>query len=189
MIATGQYPPVTIRTGELLTIGEAAILLRFSRRRVLDLCARGLLPYVSIGSHRRVRRTDVEALIHPVLTRTELEQLWLHQAIAARLVAHPAAVLATAAINLRRLRRLHPGGREWVWFDRWEVLLDEGTDAVVAMLTSPAQYAVQMRSASPFVGVLSEVERRAVLDALSETRRDRARPMRQETLERVLRAV
>ena len=178
-----------MRTSELLTIGEAAILLRFSRRRVLDLCARGLLPYVSLGSQRRVRRTDVEALIHPVLTRAELEQLWLHQAIAARLLAQPAAVLATAAINLRRLRRLHPGGREWVWLDRWEVLLAEGADAVVALLTSPAQYAVQMRTASPFAGVLSEVERRAVLDDLSETRRDQARPMRMEALERVLSAV
>ena len=34
--------------------GVAAILLRFPRQRVLDLCARGLLPYVIVGTHRRV---------------------------------------------------------------------------------------------------------------------------------------
>jgi excisionase family DNA binding protein len=180
---------VTIRTTDLLTIGEAAILLRFSRRRVLDLCARGLLPYVSVGSHRRVRRADVEALIHPVLTRAELEQLWLHQAIAARYTAQPSAVLAIAEINLRRLRRLHPGGAEWEWLERWEVLLAGEPGAVVEALTSPAQYAVRLRSASPFAGVLSERERRAVLDDFAESRRDQARPLRLTSLERVMRAV
>lgn len=178
-----------MRTGDLLTIGEAAILLRFSRRRVLDLCARGLLPYVSIGSQRRVRRADVEALIHPVLSRDELEQLWLHQAIAARFTAQPAAVLATAEINIRRLRRLHPGGSEWEWLDRWEVLLAGEPAAVLDALTSPAQYAVRLRAASPFAGVLSERERRAVLDALAESRHDQARPLPLARLERVMRAV
>lgn len=178
-----------MRTSDLLTIGEAAILLRFSRRRVLDLCARGLLPYVSLGPQRRVRRADVEALIHPVLTRTELEQLWLHQAVAARFLARPAAVLALAEINLRRLRRLHPGSPEWEWLERWEVLLTGDSEGVVDALTSSAQYAVRMRSASPFAGVLSERERRAVLDALAESRRDQARPLRLASLERVVRAV
>ncbi|MCO8277609.1 helix-turn-helix domain-containing protein [Actinoplanes sp. TRM 88003] len=177
---------MTIRTTDLLSIGEAAILLRFSRRRVLDLCARGLLPYVSLGSNRRVRRADVEALIHPVLTRAELEQLWLHQAIAARFTAQPSAVLAIAEINLRRLRRLQPDGPEW---ERWDVLLAGAPEPVVEALTSPAQYAVRLRSASPFAGVLSERERRAVLDAFAESRRDQARPLRVTSLERVMRAV
>ena len=178
-----------MRTSELLTVGEAAILLRSSRRQILDLCRRGLLPYVIIGPQRRLRRADVEALIRPALTRGELEQLWLHRAIAGKFVADPSAVLAAAAANLRRLRRLHPEGRAWEWLDRWQAVLDLGPAAVFDVLTSSARAAVELRNASPFAGVLSEEERGAVLAALTESRLDRARPLRQETLQRVVRAV
>ncbi|HEV7961292.1 MAG TPA: DNA-binding protein, partial [Actinoplanes sp.] len=99
------------------------------------------------------------------------------------------AVLAAAAINLRRLRRMHPEGRAWDWLDRWEATLDEGVEAVLDALTSSAEYAVELRSTSPFAGILPEAERRAVLTAFAESRRDRARPMRREKLEQVLRSV
>lgn len=179
---------MTVRTSDLLAIGEAAILLRFPRQRVLDLCARGLLPYVIVGSQRRVRRADVEALIHPALCRSELEQLWLHQAIAGKFLANRAEVVTVAEINLHRLRGLRPAGTLWAWLDRWEVLLDDPA-AVVEALTSPAHYAVQLRRVSPFAGVLSEAERHDVLAAFRESRRDHARPLRLETLARVIRAV
>jgi hypothetical protein len=128
-------------------------------------------------------------LIRPALGRGEVEQLWLHRAIAGKFVSNPAALLAAAAITLRRIRRLHPDGRDWDWLDRWQAVLDEGHEAVLEALTSSAEYAVEMRSTSPFVGILSEVERRRVINALAEVRREQARPMRLETLERVLRAV
>jgi excisionase family DNA binding protein len=174
---------------DLLSIGEAAILLRSSRQHIIGLCARGLLPYVIDGSHRRLRRSDVEALIRPVLTRKQVEQLWLHQAVAGKFVANPTSVMAAATINLRRLRRLHPEGREWEWLDRWQVVLDAGPDAMLDALTSSSEYAIELRDASPFAGVLSEEERRTVLAALAESRRDRARPVSMATVERVLRAV
>jgi excisionase family DNA binding protein len=178
-----------MRSSELLSIGEAAILLRSSRQQVIDLCARGLLPYVTVGAHRRLRRADVEALIRPALTREQLEQLWLHRAIAGKFVSNPAALLAAASITLRRLRRLHPEGHSWEWLDRWQAVIDSGAEAVLDALTSSAEYAIELRDTSPFTGILSEVERRTVLDALAESRRDRARPMPMEKLERVLRAV
>ena len=68
-------------------------------------------------------------------------------------------------------------------------MLDDGPEAVLEALTSSSEYAVELRSTSPFAGILSEVERRTVLDALAETRQEQARPMRAETLERVLRVV
>jgi excisionase family DNA binding protein len=176
-------------TQDLLTTGEAARLLRSSRAQVVDLCLRGLLPYVKVGVQRRVRRTDVEALIEPALSRAQMESLWLHRAVAGRVVRNPPAVLAAAAINLRRLRRLHPEGRAWDWLDRWEATLDEGVEAVLDALTSSAEYAIELRTTSPFAGILPEAERRAVLAAFADSRRDRARPMRREVLEQVLRSV
>jgi excisionase family DNA binding protein len=178
-----------MRSSELLSIGEAAILLRSSRQQVVDLCARGLLPYVADGDHRRLRRADVEALIRPALTRHQLEQLWLHRAIAGKFVSNPAALLAAATITLRRLRRLHPDGHSWEWLDRWQAVIDSGAEAVLDAMTSSAEYAIELRSTSPFTGILSEVERRTVIEALAESRRDRARQMPMEKLERVLRAV
>jgi excisionase family DNA binding protein len=176
-------------TKDLLTTGEAAQLLRSSRAHVADLCLRGLLPHVKVGVQRRVRRGDVEALIQSGLTREQLELLWLHRAVAGKVVANPPAVLAAAAINLRRLRRLHPQGQAWEWLDRWDAVLDEGVEAVLDALTSSAEYAIELRSMSPFAGILSEAQRLTVLAAYAESRRDRARPMSPEKLEQILRSV
>jgi excisionase family DNA binding protein len=184
-----EYPRVTTRANQLLTTGEAARLLRSSRAHVVDLCLRGLLPYVKVGVQPRLRRADVEALIEPALTREQLETLWLHRAVAGKIVQDPPALLAAAATNLRRLRRMHPEGRAWEWLDRWQAVLDEGVESVLDALTSSGEYAVELRSTSPFAGTLSEAERRAVLDAFAESRRDRARPMRPEKLEQVLRSL
>jgi excisionase family DNA binding protein len=184
-----EYPRVTVRANQLLTTGEAARLLRSSRAHVVDLCLRGLLPYVKIGAQPRLRRADVEALIEPGLTRDQLETLWLHRAVAGKIVQNPPALLVAAATNLRRLRLMHPEGRAWEWLDRWQAVLDEGVESVLDALTSSAEYAVELRSTSPFAGTLSEAERRAVLDAFAESRRDRARPIRLENLEQVLRSL
>src|SRR3954468_12626880 len=124
----------------LLTTGEAARLLRSSRAHVADLCLRGLLPYVKVGVQRRVHRADVEALIQPRLTRAQMESLWLHRAVAGRIVANPPALLAAAAINLRRQRLAHPEEAPWEWLDRWELVLQAGVEAVLDALTSSAAF-------------------------------------------------
>ena len=92
-----------------------------------------------------MRRADVEALIRPRLTREQMETLWLHRAVAGKVVANPAAVLAAAQINLRRLRRLHPEGRAWEWLDRWDAVIEDGVEAVLDALTSSTEYAVELR--------------------------------------------
>jgi excisionase family DNA binding protein len=184
-----EYPPVAMRVRDLVTTGQAAVLLRSSRAHVVDLCLRGLLPYVRVGGQRRIRRADVEALIQPRLSPEQLQTLWLHRAVAGRVVTNPGAVLAAAQINLRRLRRIHPDGRDWEWLDRWDAVLDEGVEAVLDALTSSAHHAVELRRNSPFAGILSEAERRAVLRAYRDSRRDHARPMRRDELDQVLAAV
>ena len=176
-------------THELLTTGEAAVLLKSTRQHVVDLCHRGLLPYVRVGTHRRLRRQDVEALLQPAMTRTELEAVWLHRAVAGRLVADPATAIGRADGNLQRLRRLNQDPTSSMWLERWSALLDDGVESVLNALTSHAAYAVELRRHSPFAGVLSEPERRAVLASFADTWRDRARRMGREQVESVLRAV
>src|SRR5262249_3555319 len=150
---------------QLLTTAEAAALLGSSRQHVVDLCERGELPYVRIGTHRRLRRSDVESLAGPGLTRDQLKALWLHRAIAGRLVRHPDRTLAKARANLGRLKEVHTHEMAARWLDRWQVVLDSGTEAVLEALTSRAPYAIELRQNSPFAGVLTEAERRDVLAA------------------------
>lgn len=154
--------------GDLLTTGEAAALLRSSRQHVVNLCERGLLPYVNVGAHRRLRRDAVEGFLRPGLTRDQLSALWLHAAVAARLVQDPDAVLTKAAGNLKLLRRVHQGGVAETWLDRWRAVLDAGVEAVLEVLTSRAPHALELRQDSPFAGVLPEAERRTVLAAFTD---------------------
>jgi len=53
------------------------------------------------------------------------------------------------------------------WLDRWRSVLDAGVEAVLAMLTFRSPDAAELRQNSPFAGVLSEAERRAVLAAFA----------------------
>jgi excisionase family DNA binding protein len=165
----------TIQGRELLTTGEVATLLRASRQHVVDLCDRGLLSYVRVGAHRRIRRTDVEAVLASELTRDQLKALWLHRAVAGKLVADPSAVLAKATANLARLHGIHPDGMAAVWLERWCVLLNAGAETVLDVLTSRSPGATELRQNSPFAGVLSDAERHAVLSAFTVTwRREHA---------------
>jgi excisionase family DNA binding protein len=162
-------------TRELLTTGQVAQVLGVSRQHVVDLCERGVLPYVRVGSHRRVRRWDVEALTQQELTRDQSKALWLHHVVAARLALDPEGVLAKARDNLERLRTIHTRGMSRHWLDQWAVVLDEGADSVLQTLTSRSPHAVELRQNSPFAGVLSEEERSSALTAFrAEWRRSHA---------------
>ncbi|MEU8081965.1 helix-turn-helix domain-containing protein [Catellatospora citrea] len=159
---------------DLLTTTEAAALLRSSRQHVVDLCERGMLPFVRVGTHRRLARSDVLAVLRPELTRDQLKSLWLHRAVAGRLVADPDNVLANAAENLHRLQRVHPDGMAAMWLERWRQVLDAGVEAVLEVLTSRSRDAAELRQNSPFAGVLPEGTRQAVLTAFAERwRRER----------------
>lgn len=151
--------------GDLLTTGQAARLLGCSRQHVVDLCVRGELPFVSVGSHRRVQRSDVTALAADMPTRDQERSLWLHRAVAGRLAVEPDVVLARAEENLRRLRQIHPRGMTARWLAQWRTILDSGVDAVFDALTSRAPWATELRQNSPFAGVLDPEERQAALAA------------------------
>jgi excisionase family DNA binding protein len=148
-----------------MSTGEAARLLGCSRQHVVDLCERGVLPFVSVGSHRRVRRADVADLVRQELTRDQERSLWLHRVVAGHLALDPHAVLTVAARNLQHLGQVHRGGMTARWLVEWQKILDSGEDAVFSVLTSPSAHAVELRQNSPFAGVLSEQERAAALEA------------------------
>lgn len=154
------------RDDEFLTTGEAARILNSSRQHVVDLCNRGDLPFISVGTHRRIRRSDVEALADRTLrlTRDQRRSLWLAYAIAGRLVAAPEAIVQTAKSNLKEMRK-SARGRAQSWLDEWERLLNGSVSALLGAMTSRSQYGRDLRQNSPFAGVLSEVERAEVLAA------------------------
>lgn len=151
---------------DLLTTQHAATLLGCSRQHVVDLCASGKLPYVRIGTHRRIRRADIEALkaIRP-LRREELRSLWLHRAVAGKVVADPDRAIATARRNISRFREIQPRARTWL--DAWDRILDAGPERVLETLTSSARDAIDLRQNTPFVGLLNEKERLAILSSFA----------------------
>jgi excisionase family DNA binding protein len=156
------------QSSDLISTGKAAVLLGCSRQHVVDLCEQGLLRFVSVGSHRRVRRTDVTALVRPVLTRDQERSLWLHRVAAGRLAIDPDSVLARVQANLEHLSRVHPSGMSAVWLAEWQAVLAEGEDAVFTVLTSTGPRAIELRQNSPFAGVLRPEERAAALAAFRD---------------------
>jgi|SRR5665647_452336 excisionase family DNA binding protein len=168
----------------LLSTGEAAGLLGVSRQHVVDLCDRGDLICVRIGSHRRVPRLELDRLLGAAregnLTRDQERSLWLHRAVVAELVADPEGVLARVQENLQRLRAQHPvRGMAAHWLGQWQEVLDAGVDALADALTSTGPMALELRQNSPFAGVISEEARRRVLASFGRHwRTDHVQPSR-----------
>jgi excisionase family DNA binding protein len=154
---------------ELLTTGEAAKLLGTSRQHVVDLTDQGDLPFVTTGTHRRIRRGDVEELRGRTqgMTRDQRRSLWLSHAVAGRLVAAPDDVLARARQNLEKMREVHRRGQAARWLAEWARLLNGPVEGVLEVLTSASPRARELRQNSPFAAVLTERARAAVLDSFN----------------------
>lgn len=156
----------------LLTTGQAARMLGVSRQHLVDLCNRGHLPFESPGTHRRLRRSDVVALsrdgtVHGTLTRDQLRSLWLHRAVAGKLVMDPERYIALARENLSKLRGIHRRGQAARWLGEWSRLVNGPTEEVLEALTSRSQRGIELRQNSPFAGALTKHERQRVLRGFS----------------------
>jgi excisionase family DNA binding protein len=166
-VRTLTYDHITdAEADELLTTGEAATLLNSSRQHIVDLAERGELPYTTVGTHRRIRRADVEALRTRTqrLTRDQRRSLWLAYAVAGRIAADPHRAKKLARTNLERMRA-SSRGQARRWLDEWEHLLNGPIDDLLAMLVSPSPKGRELRQNSPFAGLLTEAERVKVFDA------------------------
>lgn len=155
---------------DLLTTGEVAELLGVSRQHVVDLCKRGDLPFVYVGSHRKIARADAELarLVGARITRDQRRSLWLSYAVAGEIVKDPQRTIRLARSGVERMRR---DRRTQKWVDEWRVLLDGPVEEVVDALTSRSLRSRELRQNSPFNGVLTESERRRVLDSFNEASR------------------
>lgn len=96
------------------------------------------------------------------LTREERRSLALHRAVAAKLAADPAGVLARARRNLEVMRRANQDGGAEAWFAEWARRLRGPLAGVIEALVSHEEHARDLRQVTPFAGVLSDEERRAI---------------------------
>jgi len=165
-----------MRTEELLTTGQAAQLLGSSRQHVVDLCESGDLPFLTVGTHRRIRREDVEEARQRTTrtNRSDRRSRWLNIAVAGELVRDPETVMSRARVNLERLQANHPRGQGAKWLAEWERLLEGPVENVVDVLIGQTPRARELRTNSPFAGVLSTEDRDEVLHAFQAQQKTRA---------------
>ena len=104
-------------------------------------------------------------LLGETLTREERRSLAIHRAVAAKLAADPVGVLAHARRNLAVMRRANEDGSADAWFMEWETRLRGPLGGVIEALVSHGQHARDLRQVTPFAGVLSDEERRAIYAA------------------------
>lgn len=95
------------------------------------------------------------------MTREERRSLYLHEAIAREVEAHPYEALRRARLNLATMRRADAGRRASHWLDAWDRLVRGGdVHVVVQVLTDPDDPdARELRQNTPFAGILSPPQR------------------------------
>ena len=151
---------------DLISTGAASTLRGTIRQHVVNLCDRGRLPCFRVGTHRRVRREDVLRYRDRwPLTRDQVRSLWLHQAVARRLLFDPVSTIRQARASLRRLQAVHPRGVAAQRLEEWEQLLNGPTDELLEVITSRSDRGNELRQNSPFAGVLTERERSRILES------------------------
>ena len=111
---------------------------------------------------RLARASGLNALVSfvPEMTREDRRSLFLHQAIATRLLESPTAVLVVARRNVRRAINLHPGAGDLL--REWDAILRTDPETIAAAMTDPGRHARDLRQVTPFAGVLSASDRAAV---------------------------
>lgn len=157
--------------GRSLTTTQVASILQCSRQHVVSLCDEGALPSHRVGTHRRIRHADLQRFVQPRLTVAEEQSLWMHYALATKLVVEPQAMLAAAAARLEAMRDRPSDDQRAKLYDRWQRLLDEGPSAVLDAITSRAPTSAGLRSASPLISLLAQEERAHLLKSFEAYRR------------------
>jgi excisionase family DNA binding protein len=159
-----------------MTTTQVATLLGLSRQHVANLGDRGEIPCWRVGTHRRFLQIDVlgyqwrtqGSQVSDAMEKMDLtdrRSLAYGLLIAEKLVVSREPVLEAAQRNLERQRTVHTDGSANHYLDTWEKLLSGPAESILRVLTSLDDEAVALRHAAPFAGVLTDEERRAVIDS------------------------
>lgn len=127
-----------------------AVVLRRRRDAAQQLDPDDVLP-------RRYRRGDLSG--HRL---AELRGLAYHRAVARRLDPH---AVADARVRLRTWRE--EGKIDERYATRWDDLLSRPLPRIVEVIREDSSYSRDLRQSSPLTGLLSEAERRRVLEIAS----------------------
>jgi hypothetical protein len=96
--------------------------------------------------------------------RLEERSLALHQLIAQKVRTAP-ALLDKARDNLRRWQQKNANPSPTL--AEWEQIISSPVDQIVAFLQERSEMATRLRQSSPFCGILTEAERRAIYESYS----------------------
>jgi hypothetical protein len=97
-------------------------------------------------------------------SRLDERSLAMHQLIAAKVQADP-ALLDKARENVRRWQA--DEGSAKLALAEWEQILSGSVNQVVQFLAECSERATRLRQSSPFAGILTEAERRAIYESYS----------------------
>jgi hypothetical protein len=96
--------------------------------------------------------------------RLDARSLALHELVARKIEASP-ALLDKARANLRRWRQASDSPS--LAFVEWERILSSPLEKVLTLLVERSERATRLRQSSPFCGILTEAERRAIYESYS----------------------
>lgn len=94
--------------------------------------------------------------------RLEQRSLALHRLVARKVIATP-GLLTIARENLSRWRAA--GDAASPALAEWDAILDGSIESIVALLVSRSERAIRLRQSSPFAGILTEAERKAIYES------------------------
>ena len=92
--------------------------------------------------------------------RLDERSLAIHMVVAEKLRTDP-ALLNRARGNLTRWRATLSGA----WMDEWQAVLDGPLERLLSFLGDRSERATRLRQSSPFAGVLTQQERRAIYES------------------------
>ncbi|HEY8033138.1 MAG TPA: hypothetical protein VIF02_12355 [Methylocella sp.] len=101
---------------------------------------------------------------HSNHSRVDERSLALHALVAQKVQAAP-ALLDRARENICRWQQAN--GSPSLALAEWERILNSPVDQVTAFLVERSERATRLRQSSPFAGILTEAERRAIYESYS----------------------